>query len=610
MTVAYRRSGGAASNLANYASTSNNNDFYAGTPSATNLIYSDGTSTAQTITQYKNGVFTAGTIAPRDSASFSENPTFLSTTGSSANFLHIDPTVATRIESGAAPIAGFTDDFDGDTRNASTPDVGADEYAGAPPDLTPPVISYTALGNTNSFGARTLTATITDATGVPTSGTGLPVLYWKINAGSYTAATATSLGSNQYQFSFGAGVVLGNTVSYYVVAQDSAATPNVSANPSTGAAGFTFNPPAASTPPTTPNSYTITISGSKTVGSGGDYATLTAAVAALNSSTITGPVTFSLTDASYPSETFPITINANTGSSSTNTVTIKPAPGVSPSFSGSSASCMINVNGADWVIIDGSNTVGGTSRDMTITNTNTGTSSADVCLTSTGVGAGATNNTVKNVNLVGSTVTATAGTLAGVFSGSSTISITSAGADNDNNTIQNNNITKTQYGIYTGGASAANKNTGTVITQNVMNAGSPNNVTTGGILANFEDGIQVTQNDISVLKHDGTTGTTLTAFGIALGVVPNDTVTAFTGSDVVNATVSRNKINGVTQLNSTGYSGFGIVINSVTSGTTLVSNNMISGIRAASTPNLISRPESWRGAAQVQRPRSIITLSR
>ena len=265
LTVAYRRSGGAASNLANYATTSNNNDFYAGTPSATNLIYSDGTSSAQTITAYKNGVFTAGTIAPRDSASFSENPTFLSTTGSSANFLHMDPSVSTRIESGGANIAGITDDFDGDTRQGNggysgtgtAPDVGADEYEGAQPDLTAPAISYTPLGNTNSFAARTLVATITDATGVPTSGTGLPVLYWKINAGSYTAATATSLGSNQYQFTFGAGVGLGNTVSYYVVAQDSAATPNVSANPSTGASGFTFNPPAASTPPITPLTPTV-----------------------------------------------------------------------------------------------------------------------------------------------------------------------------------------------------------------------------------------------------------------------------------------------------------------------------------------------------------------
>ena len=36
-------------------------------------------------------------------------------------------------------------------------------------------------------------------------------------------------------------------------------------------------------------------------------------------------------------------------------------------------------------------------------------------------------------------------------------------------------------------------------------------------------------------------------------------------------------------MNSTGYSAFGIVINSVTSGTTLLSNNMISEVRAAST---------------------------
>ena len=54
LTVAYRRSIGSGSRLVNYASTSNNNDFYAGTPSATHLIYYDGTSSAQTISAYKN----------------------------------------------------------------------------------------------------------------------------------------------------------------------------------------------------------------------------------------------------------------------------------------------------------------------------------------------------------------------------------------------------------------------------------------------------------------------------------------------------------------------------------------------------------------------------
>ena len=56
--------------------------------------------------------------------------------------------------------------------------------------------------------------------GVPTAGIGLPVLYWRINAGAYTGATATSLGGGQYQFTFGAGVVVSDMVSYYVVAQD------------------------------------------------------------------------------------------------------------------------------------------------------------------------------------------------------------------------------------------------------------------------------------------------------------------------------------------------------------------------------------------------------
>jgi hypothetical protein len=90
-----------------------------------------------------------------------------------------------------------------------------------------------------------------------------------------------------------------------------------------------------------------------------------------------------------------------------------------------------------------------------------------------------------------------------------------------------------------------------------MNATPPNNLVTGGILVNFDNAPQITGNDISVLRHDGTTGQTQTAFGIALGVVPTNTVTTFTGSDTTNAAITGNKINGVTQLNATGYSAFG-----------------------------------------------------
>src|SRR5207249_4056901 len=65
-----------------------------------------------------------------------ENPPFLSTTGSSASFLHIDPAIGTQIESGASTVAGVADDYDGDARNPSTPDIGADEGAFTPAFLT------------------------------------------------------------------------------------------------------------------------------------------------------------------------------------------------------------------------------------------------------------------------------------------------------------------------------------------------------------------------------------------------------------------------------------------------------------------------------------------
>lgn len=132
LTVAYRRTTGTAGTLANYTAASNNNLFYAGTPSATNLIYADGTSTAQSLDDYKNAVFTAGIIAPRDAASVTGLPAFLSTVGSSPDFLHIDPSVPTPIESGASPIGGFNEDFDAEVRNGTTPDIGADEFNGIP----------------------------------------------------------------------------------------------------------------------------------------------------------------------------------------------------------------------------------------------------------------------------------------------------------------------------------------------------------------------------------------------------------------------------------------------------------------------------------------------
>jgi hypothetical protein len=157
-TSAYKRS---STTLTTYAATSNNNDFYAGVPGTNNVIFYDGTTSDQTLAAFKTRVST------RDAASISENPNWVSTTGTNPTYLHINTTIATGIESGAAAIATYTDDFDGDVRNLTTPDIGADEFTGIPLPLctgTPAVstINGTASVCNNTGITLTLSTTYTD----------------------------------------------------------------------------------------------------------------------------------------------------------------------------------------------------------------------------------------------------------------------------------------------------------------------------------------------------------------------------------------------------------------------------------------------------------------
>ncbi len=122
IAAAYRRS---TATLTSYGATSNNNLFFvgAGSCSSTRVVYYDGTAVAQTLAAYKL------IAAPRDAASITEDPNFMSLVGTAPTYLHINPTIPTLIESGAASITTYTDDFDGDTRLGNT-DIGADEFVG------------------------------------------------------------------------------------------------------------------------------------------------------------------------------------------------------------------------------------------------------------------------------------------------------------------------------------------------------------------------------------------------------------------------------------------------------------------------------------------------
>ncbi len=161
IATAYRRSAAA---LTNYGTASNNNIFYAGTPSATTPIFYDGTTVQQTLANFKTFVG-----ATREAASFTENVVFASTTGSAATFLHITNGSTSLAESGGTNISTYTDDFDGDIRQGNagyagtgtSPDIGADEFAGI--SITPAVNSATTspVGNQCVAVGRTVTANIT-----------------------------------------------------------------------------------------------------------------------------------------------------------------------------------------------------------------------------------------------------------------------------------------------------------------------------------------------------------------------------------------------------------------------------------------------------------------
>ncbi|MFO7527006.1 MAG: T9SS type A sorting domain-containing protein [Ignavibacteriaceae bacterium] len=93
------------------------NDLYYNTTNANNCLVRIGTSHMNTLADWQ--------ATGRDLHSYVEMPHFISSTD-----LHIDPNFTTYLESRGTPIAGIDTDFDGQTRHATNPDIGADEFNG------------------------------------------------------------------------------------------------------------------------------------------------------------------------------------------------------------------------------------------------------------------------------------------------------------------------------------------------------------------------------------------------------------------------------------------------------------------------------------------------
>ncbi len=150
LTVAFRRNN---VNLANYVLSSNNNDFFSGTPSSNHLIFYDGTNADQTIEDYKIRV------APRDSNSISKMVHFID---ASAGDLHLADSSWGDFDLAGIPLAGIPTDIDGDLRDLVYPYIGADEAA---VPISVELTSFTASVTGNDVTLNWATATETNNQG-------------------------------------------------------------------------------------------------------------------------------------------------------------------------------------------------------------------------------------------------------------------------------------------------------------------------------------------------------------------------------------------------------------------------------------------------------------
>lgn len=537
------------------------------------------TTPATNLRAYTSTLSAAGT---NDNASFAFTgaPPFVSNTD-----LHIPDGTATPLESRGTGVSVGAD-IDGQARNLTTPDIGADEFAGVfVTDFLAPAQTYTPFGNTSQTGNRVLSVTVTDETGVPTAGGTVPRIYFRKNAGSYVSSACALTGGTGTNGTWDCtidagllgGVTIGDAVSYFTIAQDTATPINIGTNPGGGTA---TDVNTVTNPPGTPNSYLIVgaLPATVNVGTGETFTSLTNAGGlfdALNSGfTLAGNTTILITT-DLTAETGAVGLNefAEDGPGGY-TLTIRPSGGARViSGSGATSNGLINLNGTDRLVIDGSLAPGGTTRDLTITNNQTGTSTVIWMKT---IGTNGSNNNVIRNTIINGGPGPNSTTTAGILTGSSTTIGNDGSAPQNNNTIENNWIYRVQNSMYVRGGPAPNIDEGWTIINNTLgsNDANDNNIFRGMLIGNSNNFV-VANNTVNGVRSTATT--TAAMSGIQVGLV------------ATNGVVANNVVRNIKNVSGSGTGAFGIsVIATSTASNVSITNNMIDDIGANGSATVAS----------------------
>ncbi len=552
------RSGGGGSHYAianNYGAAAASSTGWLTNASNSNVLNAAATTvgwwtTSQTFASWQ-------TSSASDESSLTNIP--LSFANTAMGDLHLNfGATSTQIESGAAPISSVINDIDDQPRPGPTgstnggayaADIGADEFDAVPLDITAPLIKYKPMTNSGCLnGTRNFFADITDNSGISVSAGLRPRIYFKRSTdanvfNNNTSATngwkyvETISASSPFLFVLdytllngGTGISNGNTIAYFVVAQDNSTF--TSNNFASNLVTFTTVPSsvaltATAFPVSGVQSFTVNTlpSTALTVGAAGQYTSLTGvngAFDAINKNGLLGNSTITLLDATIVENGAVALEQIVPGDCSVDNyeLIIKPASGIITSLTGAINNAALIRILSNNVAIDGSNTAGGTTRDLTITNTATSLPSV-LLIASKGQGAiknvSLKHSNIINGGLTGDAIVISDGTVPGDPGYFNSI------------TIENNTIEKAQFGINAVAEVVPGNGSNLLVKNNIMTATGANAIGRVGIffhgvdggsiegnnLQNFDAVANVNENDFGIWIGNGTTNTNVLSNTIA-----------------------------------------------------------------------------------------------
>ncbi len=361
-----------------------------------NDLYTSGSNLAYWSSANRTDLAAWRTASSLDANSVSANPTFTSSTD-----LHAS---ASAISNVASAVTEVTTDIDGESRNATTPDIGADEMPLSANDAG--LLAYTSPIVPFAAGSQNISVTLLNNSGSTLTSA---KINWTVNgvaqtqyswSGSITAGSSSAITIGTYSFTLG--------TAYSITATVSLPNGNTDINSANDAI-------------TTSNLY-AGYSGTYTIGASAcTFSSLTDAITKIQYGGLLGAVTLNMKSGTYNEQ---VSISPIPAASSTKTLTVQSETGVNTDVvisyaTTSSNNYVVQLNGADYISF----------KNLTIQST--GTSSARVvCLT-----AVADNNTFDGNKLIG------------VQNVGSVIYCSDA-STSQNNTFRNNTVQYGDYGIY------------------------------------------------------------------------------------------------------------------------------------------------------------------